>query len=187
MRNPFNFLTKFPHPSKKTVLLVLGVVAITILLSTLISIWLSKVTNFKVPSFGTLMTTGVEAYWDADLTDKIDINEKIDWGTLWLGSSENVTIYLLSISNIETTLNQTKANLAFYNVTEVAIHPPNNIAAYMNLSWNYNGSVVKPGDVVQVTLTLSAIYSLDFVSYLIENGIERFSFDIHIYATEYAT
>jgi hypothetical protein len=187
MRHPLNSLAKILHPSKKTVLLVLAVVAITILLSTIVSIWLSKVTNLKVPSLGTLKTLGVEAYWDANLTDKIDVDEKLDWGTLWLGSSNDVTIYLLSISNIETTLNQSKANLAFHNASEVAIHPPNNIATYMCLSWNYNGSRVKPSEVIQVTLTLSADYSSDFISYLVESDIKSFSFDILISTTEYTT
>ena len=186
MGHPFNFFTKFPRPSKKTVVLVLAVVAITVLLTTIISIWSSKVTNLKVPSLGTLMTLGVEAYRDVNLTDKIDQDEKIDWGALWLGSSNNVTIYLLSISSIETTLNKNKTNLEFYNASGVAIPAPNNIATYMNLSWDYNGGIVEPGDVIQVTLTLSAYYSRDFASYLIEKDIKSFSFDIHIRTTDIA-
>jgi len=183
MGHPFYSFTKFPRPSKKTVLLVLAVVAITILLTTIISIWSNKVTNLKLPSLGTLMTLGVEAYWDVNLTDKIDQDEKINWGTLWLGSSNNVTVYLLSISTDKTALTLTKANLKFYDTSEVAIQPYNNISTYMNLSWDYNGSIVEPGDVIQVTLTLSAYYSKDFANYLIEKDIKSFSFDIHI--TEY--
>ena len=181
MGHSFNFFTKFPRPSKKIVLLVLAVVAITLLLSTIIFIWLSKVTNLKVPSVGTIMTLGVEAYWDENSTDRIDVDEEIDWGTVWLGSSNNVTIYVLSISSIETTLNKTKTNLAFYNASEVAIPVPNNISTHMHLSWDYNGSIIKPGDVIQVTLTLRTDYSPDFASYLIENDIKSFSFDVHIY------
>lgn len=187
MRPPFSYLIKFSHPSKKTVLLVFAVAATTILLSALISMWLSRVTNLKVPSLGTITTVGVEPYWNENLTDKVDVDEKIDWGTLRLGSSSNITIYLLSISNIETTLNLTQANLTFYDTDEVTIQPAANISDYMNLSWNYNGSIVNPGDVIQVTLALSASYSRDFVIYLIENDVRSFSLDIHIYTTEYTT
>lgn len=183
MKHHLDSLIKFLHPSKKTVLLILIVVVITIILHTLIAIWLSKF-HLYLPTLGTLHTLGVEAFWDANLTDKIDEDEKIDWGTLWIGSSNNATIYLLSLSN-KTTFNLTKENLIFYDTNEVAIEPPANILICMSLSWNYNGSIVNRGNVIPITLTLSANYSTDFILYLIENNIESFSLDIIISATEY--
>ena len=175
---------QFLRSIKKTILLILVVVAITLLVSTIISVLLTRTHTIDVPSLGHIKTRGVEAYWDINMQNE---TEEINWGTFWLGSSNNITIYLLSVSNVETTLSLTKANLTFYNTNEVAIHPPNNISIYMNLSWDYNGSVVKPGGVIQVTLTLSADYSPDFISYLIENDIRRFSLDILISVIEYIT
>lgn len=148
--------------------------------------WLARTHNFYLPSLGTIKTLGIEAYWDASYTDKVDEGEYIDWGTLWLGSSNNATIYLQSISNIPTTLNPPKNNLTFYDTENVPIHPPANVSTHMNLTWNYNGTIINPGKQIQVTLTFSAEYSLDFVHYLIENDVKRFIVDILISTTEYA-
>lgn len=175
--------SKFSMPSKNTVLLIIIVVLITLLLSAMIAVLLSRTHNLRVPSLGTIMTEGVEAYWDANLTDKIDANEKIDWGTLQLGSSSNVTIYLLSVSNIETTLKLAEENLVFYQ-NQTPLQPSSNILTYMNLSWNYKGDILRPGDTIQVTLALKAEYSPDFISYLIENDVESFSLDIHIQTSD---
>lgn len=183
MKHHLDSLIKFLHPSKKTVLLILIVVVITVILHTFIAIWLSKF-YLPIPSLGTIHTLGVEAYWDANLTDKIDEDEKIDWGTLWLGSSNNATIYLLSLKN-DTILSLTKANLIFYDTDETAIQPPTNISTYINLTWNYNGTIASVGDKIPVTLTLSATYSMDFILYLIENNIKSFSLDIIISTTEH--
>jgi hypothetical protein len=172
-------------PSKRTVVLVLAVIVITVILSAAFSILLSRFSNLRLPSLGTIMTEGVEAYWDENLTNKISTDEKIDWGTLKLGTSKNVTFYLLSISNIETILNLTEKDLLFYDGNGVAMQPPSYILTYMNLSWNYNGSVVRPGDVIHVTVTLSAGHSPDFVTYLIDNDVRRFTLDIHIRTLEY--
>lgn len=175
---------QFLQSSKKTILLVITVAVITLLISTTISILLTRIDNLHVPSLGNVRTQGVEAYWDTTLENK---TETIDWGTLWLGSSKNATIYLLSISTIETTLNLTGANLTFYDTSDIAIYPPTAISIYMDLSWNYNGSIVPPGGVIQVTLTLSTDYSHDFVIYIIENNVKRFNLDILIRTIEYTT
>ena len=173
--------------SKKTILLILAVASITLLISTTISILLTRTGHLDIPSLGTIKTLGVEAYWDQNLTDKIDEHEKIDWGTLWIGSSNNVTIYLQSISNIPTTLNPPIiANLTFNSTNQTVILPPQNISKYMNLTWDYDASVVSPHDSIQVTLTLRAEYSLDFINYLNAKDINSFNLDILISTTEYA-
>ena len=168
--------------SKKTILLIITVAAITLIISTTISIFITRIDNLHVPSLGNLKTQGVEAYWDATLENK---TETIDWGILWLGSSKNATIYLQSISNIQIPLYLKTANWTFYNTNQIAIQPPTTISSYMDLSWNYNGSMVNPNEVIQVTLTVSTDYSQDFANYLIENNIKRFSVDILIRTTEY--
>jgi len=152
------------------VLIGLIVAAITLLLSSGLSIWLSKTTDLKILSIGTVKTIGVEAYWDQNLKNKTEV---IDWDIIWLGSSKNVTIFLRSISNVKTLL---QLNVTNWN--------PGNISKYMILSWSYNGTPVEPGEVIQVTITLSAPPSKPFIEYMLVNDVKEFTFDIVIRATE---
>lgn len=172
-KHALNSLIKFLRPLKKTVLLIAAVVAITILITTLPAIWLSRRTDLEVPSLGTIKTLGVEAYWDRNLENK---TEAIHWGTVWVGSSQNISFFVRSISNYiaKLTLNTTTWN-------------PANISDYMNLTWNYNGTPINPGEVIQVTLTLSASSSISFIRYLITNDVREFSFDIIICTSEYSS
>ena len=176
MEKAFDPLTKFLRPSKRTVLLILVVVVTTIVISAAVSILLQRTTNLYLPSLGTIKTLGVEAYWDANLTDKINESEEINWGTLWIGSSNNITIYLRSISNVESTL--------YVNATN---WNPANLSKYMNLKCPRNGTTVQPGEKIQTTLTLSAPYSSDFILYLIANDVKEFSVDVIISTSEYSS
>lgn len=156
---------------KKKVLLIITVATITFLLNSAVSIWLSEVTNLEIPSIGTIKTIGVEAYWDQTHTNKTEV---INWHNIWLGSSKNVTLYVRSISNIKTVLQINATNWS-----------PTNISNNMDLSWNYNEATIDPGEVIQVTITLSTIPSKSFVEYLISNNVKEFSFDIIIQAIAY--
>ncbi len=173
MEEASDSFTRFLRPSKRTVLLILVVVVITIVISAAVSILLQRTTNLSVPSFGTIKTLGVEAYWDIDCENK---TEEVKWGEILIGSSENVTFYVRSISNVEATL--------YLNATN---WEPSNLSDYMNLSWNYNGTTVHPGEIIQVTLTLSAPYSSDFILYLITNNVKEFNLDICIHTSEYTS
>ena len=164
------FTTNLPRPSKKTVLIGLTVAAITLLLSSGLSIWLSKTTDLEIPSIGTVKTIGVEAYWDENLENK---TEEINWDIIWVGTSKNVTLYLRSVSNVETVL---KLNTRNWN--------PTNISKYMNLSWDYNGTPINHGEVIRVTIILSALPSVHFKEYIISYNVKEFSFDIIIQALE---
>jgi len=159
------------RPSKKALLLIATVAAATIITTTFAAIWLSKILNLNIPSLGTIKTMGVEAYWDRNLTNK---TETIKWGTVWPGSSHNTTFYIRSISNIETKL---KLNTTNWN--------PSDLSSYMNLTWTYNGTVVSPSEVIEVTLTLSASSSYSFIMYLLTNDVKQFSLDIIINTQEY--
>lgn len=160
----------FSLTSKKNLLAILTVVAITLLISSAISIWISNVSNIEIPTMGTVKTIGVEAYWDENLENKTNA---VDWGIIWPGSTKNVTFYLQSKSNvkIKLLLNTTNWN-------------PPNISQYMNLSWNYNGTPIHPSEVVRVTINLSTHSSSSFIKYLIINDMKDFNFDLVIYATE---
>ena len=144
--------------------------ALTLLFSTAISIWLSEVTTLNIPTIGTIKTIGVEAYWDQNLDNK---TETIDWDTIWLGSSKNVTLYLQSTSSVKTIV---QLNATNFN--------PKNISKYIHLSWNYYGTPINPNEVTQVTITLSTIYSKSLIGSLIANESEEFSFEIIISAIE---
>jgi hypothetical protein len=130
---------------------------------------LSRINNLSVPSLGTIKTIGVEVCWDPNCENK---TETIDWGTVWPGSSKNVTFYIRSVSNFEATLNLNTTN---WN--------PANISDYISLSWSYNRTPLKPGEIIQVTLTLSASSSDSFIRYLIANDVKDFNFDIVIAVT----
>lgn len=175
MKNLFNSFIEFLRHSKKTVLLILIVAAITITLSTMISIWLSRFDNYLIPSLGTIRTTGVNASI-----------QYIDWGTIYTGTLTNRSFYIQSQSNIETTLNLTAANWTFRDSkgNNVTGSLPMKPADAMNVTWNYTGALVSPGEKIYVTLTLWTSDDIRFINYLIDERVKEFSFDIHIYAKE---
>lgn len=172
---------QFLLPSKKTILLILAVAAVTLVVSSFVSLWLARIGNLRVPSLGTIKTEGVEAYWDIDLQNK---TEEIAWGTLQLGSSKDVNLFLLSISNIPVTLTLTKEDLTFYDASEVPVSPPGTLSQYMNITWNYDGDEIEAGEVIPVALTLRAEYSTEFATYLIEEKVALFTVDLVISTTE---
>jgi len=186
MKNLFNSFIEFLRHSKKTALLILIVAATTLILSTMISIWLSSFDNYLIPSLGTIHTTRVKAY-GGNITLK-DGNQSIDWGTIYPGTFTNRSFYVQSQSNIETTLNLTTGNWTFRdseggNVTEsLASYIPRPLA--MDLTWDYNGTPISPKEEIYVTLTLWASNDIRFINYLIDKKVEEFSLDIHIYAKE---
>ena len=169
MSNRFHSFIAFLRSSKKTVLLILIVAIASITVTTTICILLSKIDKLHFLSLATIKTIGVEAYWDPNLENK---TETIDWGTIWPVSSTNKTLYIQSTSNSKATLNLYTTN---WN--------PTNISHYMSLSWSYNGTPLNPGEIIQVTLTLSASSSDSFVHYLVDNDVKDFSLDIVIVAS----
>jgi len=157
-----------PHVSRKTLLTIVVAVVATITGSSIVSVILSTITGLQIPSFGTIKAVGVEAYWDKNIENR---TMRIDWGTIGLGSQQDVTIYIRSISNVDTTLH--------LNTTDWI---PAEISQYLTLLWNYDDETIHPRDIIQITLTLSASSSYSFFEYLITNAVKSFSFDIQINA-----
>ena len=170
MKTQFHSIIAFLSRSKKTLLLIIIVAITSVATSSLISIMLSETHNFSIPALGNIKTIGVEAYWDPNLENKTEV---LDWGTIWVGSSRNMTLYVRSISNYKVTLN--------LNATDWM---PANISDYMTLSWDYNETRLNPGEVIPVTLSLSTSFSDPFIYYIIDNNVQSFSVDIHIVASE---
>jgi len=184
VKQPLQSFIKFVKQSKKTILLIVIVVLATLLLSALISMWLYKTVNLHIPSFATIKTLGVKAYWDLNLKNE---TTELPWPTVYPGTSNNVTLYLQSVSNIKTILELQTANWTFRSSNGTIVSGPTSSTNYMNLTWNYNNTTVDPGQTVQVTLTLSIDNSDNFIWFLIKNNVKQFSFDIIISTSEYVS
>lgn len=169
--NPLDSFVKSLRHQKKTILLIVGVAAITLSLSIIIPILLDTMTHLNFPSIGTIHTIGVEAYGGDMKTS--NGTSYLDWGTVYPGLTVNATFYLRSISNVRTTLSLNTTN---WN--------PTNMSNYMPLSWNYSGANINPGEVIPVNLTLSVSSSDAFINYLITNNVTIYSFDITIRALQ---
>ena len=176
-KNKLRKLAHFLRPSKKNLLLIIVVAAITVIAYNMIALWLSHsdIINipsiFKTSSIGTIRITGVAAY-GGDVKTSNGTNV-VDWGTFYPGISNNASFYLESISNI-------LIKLAF-NVTDWS---PESLASYMTLTWNYNDTVVLPHDRILVNFALSLSSSTDTINYLIDNKVTSFNFNINIYTLE---
>jgi len=170
----------FLKSSYKILFLVAIVAIISVASTTLVSILLSKSdSDVYLPSLGTIKTIDVEIYWDPNgenkretlSWDEIKI-EKLDWDEIKTGTV-NTTVYVKSVSNFRVTLNMF---LTDWNPVE--------ISDYLTISWDYNGTLINPGEIIPVTMTLSASSSDDFINYLVSNEIRRFDFVIHIVASD---
>jgi len=183
VKKPHQPFTELVKQSKKTILLMAIAILAALLLSALISTWLYKNVDLYIPSFATIKTLGVKSYWDPDL--KNETNE-IPWSTVYPGTSNNITLYLQSVSNIKTKLELQTANWTFRNSNGTIVLGPVKSTNYMSLTWNYNNATIDPGQAIQVTLDLSTDKSDDFIWFLINENVKEFSFDIRISTSEYS-
>lgn len=166
---------------RKTLPLLLIIASLTIVLSAFSAVFLSSFYTLRVPNVGTIHTIGVQVFWDASLENKA---KEIQWGTIYPGSSTNVTLYVQSISNVESVLKLQTANWVFLNSTDNVVSGPNGSTPYMALNWDYNNAPITPREAVRVTLTLFTKHSLEFIKFLIDNDVKNFGFDIIILAVE---
>lgn len=169
----------FLKASYKTLFLVAIVAVTSVAATTLVSIMLSHSDDeIYLPSLGTIKTIEVETYWDPDGENR---RENLTWNELWiqkLGSEAetaqvNTTVYVKSVSNFRVTLNM---SLTDWNPTE--------ISDYLTISWDYNGTILNPSEIIPVNMTLSAPSSDDFINYLVDNEISRFDVAVHIVASD---
>ena len=170
MEKMFSSLIEFLYSSKRTIMLITITIIVTLVVSSLVSIWLTNNSNLSLPSIGTIKTVGVEVYWDSDLENR---TETINWETIQVGTSKNFTVYIRSLSNVETTL-----------VLDTTDWSPANLSQYVSFIWDYDGRILQPGEVIQVKFTFLSSYSRTFLFFLIDNNVKNFSFDIHVVASE---
>ncbi|MEJ5328318.1 MAG: hypothetical protein WHU54_08765 [Candidatus Bathyarchaeia archaeon] len=181
MKYYINSLLQLLHRSKKTILLIVIVSGLTLLLSMLASIWLSSYHNTSFPSFGIIRVIGVEAY-GGDIHLSQDGHQYLDWGTLYLGTIANNSFYIKSQSNIPIKLNLTTSNFTFRNNRgeNVTIQLP--ISQPLKITWNYNDTIINPRESVYVTISLALSSDVAFLTYVIDNNVKEFAFDITIKA-----
>jgi len=178
-KNPVGFLRR----SKRIILYVAVTVVLTLAFVLATQWWLDPKGVARFPSFGTLKTVNVKAYWDES---HVNETREISWGTVYPGSTCNTTFYLQSISNIETKLELITGNWTFRNSHGTPVLGPVNATSYMNLTWNYDNTNVDPRETLPVKLTLVASDSQEFTLFLINDDVREFSVDITIRAVESA-
>ena len=171
---------RFLKVSYKLLVLVAIVAIVSVAGSALVAIMLSNTdSEIYLPSVGTIKTIGVETYWDQNGKNKI---EALTWDELKIEKDElneitmepiSTTVYVKSVSNFRVTMNIFLTDWS-----------PAEISDYLTVSWDYEGEEMDPGDIIPVTLTLSAQSSDAFIDYILENNIQSFSVSIHFVATE---
>jgi hypothetical protein len=169
MKNMIHSFISFLRYSRKTILLILVVALLSVFLNTFVSVMLSNAGNLTVPSAGNIKTVGVEAYWDQTCENE---TESINWGTIVPGTSKTVSLSLRSISNVKTILNLNATNF-----------DPIEVSEGITLSWDYDGDLLNPNEIIEVTFVLYFSAEYEFTQYLINEQIDAFSFDVYISAT----
>jgi hypothetical protein len=106
-------------------------------------------------------TIAVKVYYDQACTDPVT---SFDWGTLSVGSTNNLTIYVRNEGCVPVTL--AKA-VTWYTA---------NASAYLALNWDYKGQTLTASAVIRVVLTLA-------VASDIPPSFGDFSLDLTITAT----
>ena len=172
---------RFLKAQYKTILLVAIVAVISLAGSALISIMLMDIdSDVYLPTFATIKTIGVETYEDQDGVvkqetlswDEITI-EKLDWNEITVEPVSS-TVYVKSVSNFRVTMNIFLSDWS-----------PEEISEHLTVSWDYDSeTVLEPGEIIPVTVTVSAPSSDAFIEYILENEIQGFNFAIHFVATE---
>ncbi|MEM2567645.1 MAG: hypothetical protein QXH20_04135 [Candidatus Bathyarchaeia archaeon] len=179
VKSPFNAIMSFTHRHWKTILLGIIISLATLLLSAIISIWLSRYYNLRLPTLGTIRTIGVEVHGGDLIGGRL-----IDWGIVYPGTLTNRSFYIRSESNTQVKLSLKQSNFTFLNSKKenVTQHLPSPGTEALNLTWNYSGNVLNPKQEIFVTLTLNVSNDPSFIRFLVNYEVTEFNFDICIEA-----
>lgn len=151
----------------------------TLLLSAVVSMWLSSFHNLHLPSVGTIRVRGVEAF-GGNLTTTQDGSQVIDWGTVYPGTKTTCSLYIRSKSSESITLQLTLTNLTFQDSNGADVTGSLPLNNPLLLTWNYTGEPLKPEESIYVILTLEVSSDPEFIEYIIDNKVKQFSFVIII-------
>jgi len=139
---------------------ILTVVVIVLLIAMIGFAYAAVVQTLRIRSEGEVKTIGVEVYADVGLL--IPVNN-INWSVLEPGDVRNLTVYVKNAGSAP-------SNLSMWTD---AWNPP--VAeTYIALTWDYDGTILEPGQVIPVVLTLTVDTNI--------TGVTKFSFDIWISA-----
>lgn len=177
MKSPLNAIISSIQRHRKTILLGIVIALTTLLLSTIVSIWLSRYHNLRLPTLGTIRAIGIKVY-GGDLIN----GALIDWGTVYPGTSTNRSFHIQSESNTPVILTLKQSNFTLLNSKgeNATRHLPLPATEALNLKWNYSGIVLNPKQEIFVTLTLNVSNQLNFLQFLINYEVTEFNFDICI-------
>jgi hypothetical protein len=106
-------------------------------------------------------TLDVQVYSDSALTQVLS---SVTWGNLVPGSSINKVMYIHNNGENSVSLSLTTQDWI-----------PTGAVNYIQLTWDYDGSPISPGETVQITMTLNVSPSI--------SGINTFNFNIVILGT----
>ena len=106
-------------------------------------------------------TLDVEIYSDSTLNQVLS---SVAWGAIEPGTSMNRIMYIQNNGDDSVTLSVTTEDWT-----------PAGASGYLQLSWDYNGSPISPGEVIQITMILDVSSSI--------TGIDTFNFNIVILGT----
>lgn len=112
--------------------------------------------NLRITTSGVVASVGLEVYKDQSLTTRLN---SVDWGIVYPGSNRSVPCWIKYTGNVN-------ASLAF---TAENWDPPE--ASVISFSSDFiPGTMIRPGEVVKVILTIRIPQSVQ--------GITSFRFDI---------
>jgi len=106
-------------------------------------------------------TLDVEIFSDNALTQVLS---SVTWGALEPGASMSQIMYIRNNGDDQVALSLTTEDWA-----------PAGASDYLQLSWNYDGSPISPGEVIQITMVLDVSSSI--------SGIDTYNFNIIIFGT----
>lgn len=176
-------MVDFLKDRKKTILLIVIVSIATLAVSTMTSILLSRYYNLHFPSVGTIKVTAVEVY-GGDINITQDGVPFIDWGAVSPGKITNRSFNVSNAGNTPIILSLKIANVTFYDSNNQNVTADLPIETPLNLTWNYNNTVLEPKKEIQVTLALTVSAQQEFLQYLVDYDVKKFSFDIAIAPVE---
>jgi len=139
-------------------MMLVAVVLVASLTLTLVGLG-SIIDPLVIGSGGTVnLPVGVGFYWDNNCTDPVSF---IDWGTIWPGSSVNVTVFVKNEGSQAISISITAENWS-----------PIEITSYMTFSSNYTGQTIDLQESLQITLSLATSLNIE--------EITNFSFNINV-------
>jgi hypothetical protein len=139
-----------------------ALILITLVASVLVvSTFALQTIQRDLPASGTLNTPGLKVYRDSGCTIEAS---SIDFGSLDPGSNNDYTLWIKNDGNVDVTLNMVATN---WN--------PGEAANYLSLTWNREGRLLNPDQVISCVITLTVSSNIQ--------GINSFSLVITISGT----